>query len=369
MTDVKQTVYHNIHIELGAKMAEFAGYSMPMQYEGSKAEHMAVREAAGLFDVSHMGEIEFRGPGAQESIDYMVSNDVISLAPGHALYTPIVNHQGGIVDDCIVYKRSATDILVVVNASNAAKDFAWFKKHSPSVVPVDISDDIALLALQGPQAEAILAKASKAQNLCDIPGFGLGTVTLLDHEVMVARTGYTGEDGFEIFLPSHLGPAGWKLLMEVGRDLGLKPAGLGARDTLRLEARLWLYGNDIDDTTTPLEAGMAFAVKLDAGDFIGKEILVKQKQEKVTRRLIGFRVTGKGIPRHGHTVHTINGDGTPGDAVGHVTSGTKVPFINETVGMAYIPRTMSTAGNEILINVRDKMVSAVIVKGPFYKRS
>ncbi len=369
MTNVRQTVYYDIHTDLGAKMAEFAGYFMPMQYEGMKAEHMAVREAAGLFDVSHMGEVEFRGEGAQESIDYMVANDVIALPDGHALYTPIVNHHGGIVDDCIVYKRSSTDILVVVNASNAAKDFAWFKQYSPKVVPVDISDDVALVALQGPRAEAILARASGATDLGGIPSFGLGKVTLLGREVMIARTGYTGEDGFEIFLPPEIGPDAWRLLMEVGAADGIKPAGLGARDTLRLEAKLWLYGNDIDDDTTPLEAGMGWAVKLEAGDFIGKDVLVRQKAEKPSRRLIGFRVTGKGIPRHGHTVHGMGEDGTPGEAVGHVTSGTKVPFLNETVGMAYVPRTMSAAGREILINVRDKMVSAVIVKGPFYKRS
>jgi glycine cleavage system T protein (aminomethyltransferase) len=371
MSEVLKTVYHDIHLSSGAKMVEFAGYSMPIKYEGIKPEHMAVRTAAGLFDVSHMGEIVFKGDGAVESIDYMVTNDVSSLEVGHALYTPICNHEGGIVDDCIVYKKGEKDILVVVNASNIEKDFNWFKKNTPDVVPENISDTIALIAIQGPKSQEILARVSNNKNLGDIPGFGLGYVNILGEKILIARTGYTGEDGFEIFFPNSIAVEGWKLLMEKGADLGIKPAGLGARDTLRLEAKLWLYGNDINDKTTPIEAGMGFAVKLNKENFIGKDVLVKQKAEKPDVRLIGFKTTGKGIPRKGYKIHLpkTGEDESFGKEIGEVMSGTMVPFLKETVGMGYVSRKFSKSGREIVINVRGKSVPAVIFRGPFYKRS
>lgn len=369
MSQISTTVYLEKHKAMNAQLVDFAGFLMPMQYSGMKNEHLAVRNAAGLFDVSHMGEILFAGEGAAAALDHMVSNDVLSLPVNHALYTPIMNPQGGIVDDCIIYRRGEEDLLVVVNASNAQKDFAWFTEHSPTVVPQEISDQVALLALQGPKAAQILALATGATDLDTIPSFGLGYVHFFGEPVMIARTGYTGEDGFEIFLPPSIGPKAWDLLFEVGEAHGLVPAGLGARDTLRLEAKLWLYGNDIDDTTTPLEAGMGFAVKLDAGEFIGKEVLLRQKAAKPERRLIGFKVLGKGIPRHGYAVYLKTKEGKAGPKIGEVTSGTKVPFLKESVGMAYVPRLYSKSGRELFVEIRDKMVPVVIVRGPFYKRS
>lgn len=369
MAESKRTPYTQIHEKLGANVVDFAGFQMPMQFSGIRKEHMAVRQQAGLFDVAHMGEILFQGPGAMETINFMVTNDVAAIPNNHAVYTPICHPHGGIVDDCIVYKRTPEDIIVVVNASNKDKDYAWFSEHAKIVKPVDVSDDVALLALQGPNAEKILAQATGADHLGAIPSFGLGWVNLCGKKIMVARTGYTGEDGFEIFVGPDLAQAAWDRLFEVGSDLGLVPAGLGARDTLRLEARLWLYGNDIDDTTTPWEAGMNFTVKLEKGDFIGREALARQKEEKPKRKLVGFVVTGKGIARHGHAVHLPGPGGEPGPKIGHVTSGTRTPFVNQAIGMAYVPTEHSKPDTELLIDVDGKWASAKIVKGPFYKRS
>ncbi len=368
MSLTKNTPYSAILEKSGGKMVEFAGYRMPLQFEGIRKEHMAVREQAGVFDVAHMGEILFSGPGALETINYMVTNDVASLADNHAIYTPICHPHGGIVDDCIVYRRSETDLVVVVNASNKDKDFAWFTEHARQVKPVDISDDVALLAIQGPQAATILSKVTGA-DLSGIPGFGLGFVELAGKRIMIARTGYTGEDGFELFIHPDQAEASWDALFAAGADFGLKPAGLGARDTLRLEARLWLYGNDIDDTTTPWEAGMNFTVKLDKPEFIGKEALVRQKEEKPKRKLVGFVAEGKGIPREHHAVHLPGAsESEAGPEIGHVTSGTRTPYLNQSIGMAYVPTEHSKAGTAILVNAGGKFVPASLVKGPFYKR-
>lgn len=365
----KRTPYAAIHEKLGAHLVDFAGYLMPMQFSGIRKEHMAVRQQSGLFDVAHMGEILFQGPGALETINFMVTNDVAAIPNNHAVYTPICHPHGGIVDDCIVYKRTPEDIIVVVNASNKDKDYAWFTEHAKSVKPVDVSDDVALLALQGPHAETILAQATGATHLGTIPSFGLGWVNLCGKNVMVARTGYTGEDGFEIFVGTDQAQAAWDKLFEVGASWGLVPAGLGARDTLRLEARLWLYGNDIDDTTTPWEAGMNFTVKLDKGDFIGRDALIRQKEEKPKRKLVGFVVTGKGIARHGHEVYLPGNNGDPSVKIGHVTSGTRTPFVNQAIGMAYVPTEYSKPDTEIAVNIDGKWASAKIIKGPFYKRA
>jgi glycine cleavage system T protein (aminomethyltransferase) len=370
MTNIKKTPFYDIHVNSGGKMVDFVGFKLPVQYEGIKKEHMAVRENAGLFDVSHMGEIIFKGEGALESINYMVTNDVAAIENGHAVYTPICKPDGGIVDDCIVYKIKEDNILVVVNASNIEKDFNWFKENSPGVVPVNVSEDYALIAIQGPKAAEILAKVSENEEILNIPGFGLGNINLFGEDVLIARTGYTGEDGFELFLSPEIAEKSWEKIMETGKEQGIKPCGLGARDTLRLEAKLWLYGNDITEDTTPLEAGMAFTVKLNKDKFIGKDVLVKQKAEKPNKRLIGFKTTGKGIPREGYDVHLPGDDSSLfGEKIGKVTSGTKVPFLNEVVGMAYVPRKYSKSGREIVINKNEKPIPAVIFKGPFYKRS
>ncbi len=368
MAELRKTPLNGIHKELGAKMVEFAGFEMPLQYTSIKDEHMTVRSAAGLFDVSHMGEFLLEGPRALETIDRLVTNHVAALPDMHALYTPICLPNGGIVDDCIVYRISAERILVVVNASNIEKDYRWFVENSPIEVK-NVSDDYALLALQGRRAADILSRVSGADlSLEKVPSFGMADLTINGVSVMAARTGYTGEDGFEIFIPPQNAPDIWNTLMEAGADDGLKPAGLGARDTLRLEARLWLYGNDITEETTPIEAGMSFAVKFEKEDFIGREALLKQKEEKPPRRLIGFVGVSKGIARHGDKIFLMNEDGSRGEQVGVVTSGTKTPYVGKAIGLGYVKRKYTRSGRHLIVEVRGKDVEVEIVKGPFYKK-
>ncbi|MDA3862853.1 MAG: glycine cleavage system aminomethyltransferase GcvT [Deltaproteobacteria bacterium] len=367
MSKIKKTPYFNKHKEAGAQIVDFAGFEMPMKYSGIKKEHLAVRKNVGLFDVSHMGIVQFKGKDAIKSVNYMITNDLERLENGHALYTPICNESGTIVDDCIVYRRGQEDIMIVINASNRQKDFEWFENHTPATRPENVSDKFALLALQGPSAEALLQSLVK-EDLGKVEGFGLGYIDLFGDKTMIARTGYTGEDGFEIFVPLKNAEEVWDLLLEKGKKYKISPAGLGARDTLRLEAKLWLYGNDISEKTTPLEAGMSFAVKLDKDDFIGKDVLVKQKKSKPDKRLIGFKIKSKGIARPGHKVHYVNKEGEVGKEIGEVTSGTKVPYLNEAVGMAYVPRKYSRSGRELAIKKGKKHLRCLIHKGPFYKR-
>lgn len=367
MSEAKKTPYYDFHVSQGAKIVDFVGFLMPMQYEGIKKEHMAVRQQAGLFDVAHMGEILFKGEGALDTVNALITNDLNLIPDNHALYTPICYENGGIVDDCIVYKRSASDIMIVVNASNKDKDYKWMLDNYKGVKPIDQSDDWALLALQGPDAEHIMHHAFDA-DLSSIPGFGLGWLKAFGQEIMVARTGYTGEDGFEIFVPTQFASAAYETIMNAGKPHGMVPAGLGARDTLRLEARLWLYGNDIDATTTPLEAGMNFTLKFDNHEFIGRAALLKQKEEGLKRKLVGFKATGKGIPReHFNVLDKMPADG--GKVIGQVTSGTKCPFLNESVGLAYVETAFSKPGTALVAEHDGKCVEIELVKGPFYKRT
>ena len=362
-TPLKQTPLFARHHALGAKVIDFGGWAMPVQYSGILDEHRTVRTAAGLFDVSHMGEITFEGPRAAEAVQRVTTNDVGKLADGGAQYTTICLPSGGIVDDCIVYRRDATRYLVVVNASNIEKDFGWFVENTNQICkPVDRSADYGLISIQGPRAVALTAKLASA------PVDKLTYFTWMSAEICgipcdVARTGYTGEDGFELFVGAQNTEKLWNSLLDQGASVGLKPIGLGARDTLRLEARLCLYGNDIDETTSPLEAGLAWVVK--GKGFIGEEALAKQKAAGLKRKLVGFVMKDRGIARHGYPIV----DGASGtDQIGVVTSGTTGPSVGANIGMGYVPTEREKPGTRITVDCRGKLAEAEIVKGPFYKR-
>ncbi|MCA9666688.1 MAG: glycine cleavage system aminomethyltransferase GcvT [Myxococcales bacterium] len=374
---MSKTPLHAQHVAAGARMVDFAGFSMPLQYSGITDEHNTVRQAVGLFDVSHMGEVRFRGAGAADAVHRLVTNDVAGLADGAAMYSPICKPDGGIVDDCMIYRTSADNVLVVVNAANVVKDFAWLRDNTAGDSTVTVSDESdrwALLALQGPRAEATLRALSP-------DAAGIAAFTHIEADVaggacLVARTGYTGEDGFEIYCAADHAPALWSALLEAGAEHGIKPCGLGARDTLRLEAKLMLYGNDIDESTTPLEAGLGWTVKLKAGDFIGREALQAQKKSGVERKLVGLVMRSRGIARPGYNVCALAGDGGAaagseqlGEVIGRVTSGTKSPTLGEAIALAYVPKAHSKPGARLAVDVRGKAVIAEVVKGPFYKRS
>ena len=361
---LRKTPLHALHRESGAKMVPFGGWDMPVEYAGLIAEHMAVRQAAGLFDVSHMGEFEIEGPGALAFLQRVTSNNVAKLALGQAQYSALTLPNGAPVDDVILYKRGEGRYLMVVNAGNLQKDWKWLEAQGGSGVALrDRSDEFALLALQGPRAEEILQRLTPI----DLPGvafyhFAEGTVA--DATALVARTGYTGEDGFEIFVAPDRAEALWRGLIETGRAQGLVPAGLGARDTLRLEAKMCLYGNDIDETTTLVEAGLGWIVSLDEakGDFIGRPVLEEQKRGGAPRKLVGFEMTGRGIARHGYPVIL---DGSP---AGAVASGSYVPFLQKNIGLAYLPTARAAVGDDLAVDIRGRHVPARVVPTPFYKR-
>ncbi|TPV94353.1 MAG: glycine cleavage system aminomethyltransferase GcvT [Myxococcales bacterium FL481] len=358
-TSLRQTPLSEAHVACGAKMVDFGGWNMPVSFEGILAEHNAVRTHAGAFDVSHMGEVDFRGANALEAIQKLVTNDASKLEDGRALYTTACYPDGGIVDDCIVYRRAADDYRIVVNASNISKDVAFFREHADSICDiVDRSDEFGLIAVQGRAAPSLVAGIGDDRWI-DVPGFGFAPGQIAGVDVDVARTGYTGEDGFEIFVPATKAADVWNAVLEAGA----KPIGLGARDTLRLEARLCLYGNDIDQTTTPLEAGLGWVVKLDKGEFVGSDALREQKANGITRKLVGFRLDGRGIARQHAEV--LDADG---NVVGEVTSGAPAPTVGGAVGMAYVPKAMSAPGTELQLRQRGKLLTATTVKGPFYRR-
>ncbi|RMH41793.1 MAG: glycine cleavage system aminomethyltransferase GcvT [Deltaproteobacteria bacterium] len=359
--ELKRTPLYDAHVAAGARMVPFGGWHMPVQYPtGIIKEHRAVREAVGVFDVSHMGEGALVGPRAGEAVQRLITHDARRLdADGKALYTVMCNDAGGIVDDCIVYRRAADDYLIVLNASNIAKDLAWMRERAGDLADVrDESDATALLAVQGPRAVAVVDRLSPAP-LADVPRFSFVRADVAGVPCMVARTGYTGEDGFELACAADRARALWDALIEAGAA----PCGLGARDTLRLEARLCLYGNDIDETTTPYEAGLGWVVKLDAGDFIGRDALRAQQAAGVSRKLIGFRIDERAIARHGYPV--VDAGGEP---IGQVTSGTKGISVPGSIGLAYVPVALASPGGRIAIDCRGKRVDATVVKGPFYKR-
>ena len=355
-------LYEN-HRRAGAKLVEFAGWEMPVQYSGLMEEHRAVRTAAGLFDVSHMGQVRVAGAGAEAYLQRLTPNDVAKLQPGRAHYSGLLDEAGHYLDDILVYRLAAEEFLVVVNAANADADFAWMSAQAhPDAVLRNVSDEWALLALQGPRAPAILAKLS-SDDLTAIKYYRFAEGKVAGKPAILSRTGYTGEDGFELYVAPQDAPGIWDALLDAGRADGLLPAGLGARDTLRLEAGMALYGHEIDTTTTPWEAGLDWVVKMDKGDFIGRAALERALAEGVRRRLVGFEVTGRGIARQGHAVL---GDGR---RVGAVTSGTFSPTFEKALGMAYVPVDLSEVGTAVAIDVRGKAVEAKIAPLPFYKRA
>jgi aminomethyltransferase len=361
-TTLQRTPLHAEHARLAAKLVPFAGYEMPVHYPaGITAEHHAVRNAAGLFDVSHMGEFEVRGPRALDFVQHVSTNDASKLEVGQAQYSTMVNEDGMVIDDLLVY-RFPDRYMLVVNGANREKDWAWVSRFAGEfgVDLVDRTDDIALLALQGPQAEAILARLTD-HDLPSIRYYRFAEGTVDGVPAIISRTGYTGEDGFELYVNAGHAARLWSRILEAGAPEGILPAGLGCRDSLRLEMGMALYGNDLTEGHSPLEAGLGWVVKLDKpGGFMGRDALARQKEAGVTRRLVGFRLKERGFPRHGYPV-TVGGE-----TVGEVTSGTMSPTLGVGVGMAYVRADAAKPGTEIGIVIRDKAVPAEVVKPPFH---
>lgn len=360
-TTLKRTPFHHIHERLGAKIVPFAGYEMPVQYPtGITAEHRAVRERAGLFDVSHMGEFIVRGPEAVHFVDHVTTNDVASLAVGQIQYSAILNERGMFEDDCLVY-RFADRVMIVVNASNAGKDLVHISRFLErfDCTLDDVSDRIALLALQGPEAARVLGRLTDV-DLDAITYYHFAEATVAGvPDVIVSRTGYTGEDGFELYFDGAHAEEMWNALTA---DPAVVPAGLGSRDSLRLEMGMALYGNDIDDTVTPYEAGLGWIVKLKKGDFVGREALAAQKARGIERRLVGFTSGERAFPRPGYPVYV------DGAACGAVRSGTMSPTLGTAIGTCYLPVAAATEGTEFEIEIRGKRILARVVKTPFYRR-
>jgi aminomethyltransferase len=357
--DLKRTPLYDRHRAAGARMVEFGGWDMPVQYTGIVDEHTAVRTAAGLFDISHMGEVEVRGPDALAYLQYLVTQDVAAIAPGLANYALLCQPDGGIIDDLFIY-HLPDHYLVVVNASNREKDVAWMQQHTAGfdVTVSDTSDAVTMLALQGPTAEAILSQITDLAT-AQMPFHAVAHATLFgDLPALVARTGYTGEDGFELFVPNSAAERLWDGLLA----LGAKPCGLGARDSLRFEACLALYGHEISDTVNPYEAKLGWVVKLNKGDFIGREQLVAIKAAGPTRKLVGFEMVGRGIARGGYAIKSL-----AGDALGEVTTGMPAPTLGKNLGLALIPTALASEGTEFDVIVRERPIRATIVKTPFYK--
>ncbi|HLG17998.1 MAG TPA: glycine cleavage system aminomethyltransferase GcvT [Blastocatellia bacterium] len=359
---LKRTPLYESHVSMGARMVEFAGWEMPVQYAGPAPEHMAVREAAGLFDVSHMGEIEIRGSGALQLVQQVTTNDASKLEDNQVQYSVLTNENGGVIDDLLVYRNSAEYFLLVVNASNTDKDFAWINSHrTPGTEVHNTTEAYVLLALQGPRAERILQKLTDHM-LDRIPYYWSQRVGVDGVACRVSRTGYTGEDGFEIFCAPADARHLWNRLLVTGHDEGVAACGLAARNTLRLEAGFRLWGNDMDESTTPLEAGLAWVVKLDKGGFIGREALLKQKQEGLRRKLVGFEMLDRAPARDGYPI--IAG----GREAGRVASGSPAPFLKKNIGFAYLPVEHAAVGTELLVVVRGRELPARVVQIPFYKR-
>ncbi|HVR43109.1 MAG TPA: glycine cleavage system aminomethyltransferase GcvT [Thermoanaerobaculia bacterium] len=363
-TPLKKTPLNALERELGGKMVDFGGWDLPVQFSGILEEHQAVRTRAGLFDVSHMGEVFVRGRQATELLQKLTCNDVSKLEDGRCQYNGLLYPTGGFVDDILIYRNAPDDYLIVVNAANAEKDYEWIADSAKGleVFVENRSADFAQLALQGPEAEGIL------QPLTDLDPasiryyrFARGRVDGV--EAIVSRTGYTGEDGFEIYVAPEEAPRLFRRLLEAGSEAGLLPCGLGARDTLRLEAKMALYGNDIDHTTTPLEADLGSIVKLDKGEFFGRDVLVREKAEGVARKLVGFEMVDRGIARHGYPA--VDGS----EEIGVVTSGTHSPTLGRPIGLAYLPPDRSEPGSEFTILIRGRETRARVVPTPFYKRA
>lgn len=363
MTELRKTALNGVVKELGGKMVEFAGWEMPVQFSGIMDEHNAVRTAVGLFDVSHMGEIEFKGPDALAAVQRLVCNDVAKMSIGQAMYAGLLYPNGTFVDDLLVHKIADDHYMLCVNAGNMEKDFAWVKDNTAGNVDVkNTSFETSQLALQGPKAKAVLQKITPVDlSTVKFYWFTHGAVAGVDN-LLIAATGYTGERGYEIYIPNKHAEHIFRELMKAGEEFGIQPIGLGARDTLRFEASMMLYGNDIDDTTSPLEANLSWIVKMEAGDFIGRDALQAQLDSSLTRRLVGFEMVEAGIPRHGYELYKEGGK------VGYVTSGTRAPFLKKSLGLGYVPIDLTEPETELDVMIRNRAIKARVVPTPFYKR-
>jgi len=363
MTTPRRTPLHDVHRRLGARMVEFAGFSMPVQYTSIVAEHRAVREAAGLFDVSHMGQIRLQGPGAVAAAERLLTRPVASLRRGRVRYALLCNEQGGVVDDVTVYRLAEDALMLCVNAANIEKDYRWITQHAPAEAGVrNASDTTSLLALQGPAALEVLTRVSSPR-VAELARYGFDRLEVAGCDALVSRTGYTGSDGFEIYLEAEDTERVFEALLREGRGAGLVPAGLGARDTLRLEAAMPLYGNELDETTSPLEAGLGRFVKLEAGGFIGAEAIARRRDAGPERSLVGFEIEGRGVARAGYDIaHN-------GRTVGRVTSGAPSPTLGKSIGLAYVPPELATPGTALDVVIRGRRVAARVVETPFVRAS
>ena len=359
---MKKTALNQIHKDAGAKMVDFAGFEMPVTFAGIQEEHMTVRKKVGIFDVSHMGEFRVRGSQSEAFVQKVTTNDVRLLAPGQAQYSCFPNDKGGIVDDLLVYLLAPEDYLLVVNAANIEKDWKWISNLNNCGAELEnCSDQISQLAVQGPLALAVMQQLTAVElDKLRYYTFTVDSFAGVD-DVIISATGYTGSGGFELYFPNEFASKIYMALLEAGKAAGIQPIGLGARDTLRLEMGYCLYGNDIDDTTSPIEAGLGWITRFAEGnDFIGRDVFLMQKNEGVTRRLRGFKLTGRGIPRHGYVICDDDGH-----EIGHVTSGTMSPVLKQGIGMGYVQKSYSAIGTTIFIQIRNKRVAAEIVKIPF----
>jgi aminomethyltransferase len=362
-TTPRRTPFYELHRAAGARLIDFAGYEMPVRYTGDVREHQCVRQAAGLFDISHMGEFEVSGAGAGEWLNRMVTNDVLALEVGQALYSPLCRPDAGIVDDLLVY-RLPDRYMVVVNASNIAKDFAWLEQHRDGGIQlVDRSEETALLAVQGPRAADVM-RGHVPDAALDLGYYRFMLGSAFGAEGVISRTGYTGEDGFELYFHPKHAERVWNGIMESGRAVSLEPVGLGARDTLRLEMAYMLYGNDITDTTSPLEAGLGWTVKLKkAGDFMGREVMLEQKAAGLRRKLVGLALDGRRVARHDMIIEH------DGREVGRVTSGTHSPSLGVPIAMGYVEAGCASEGTSLTVRAGDASLAARIVSRPFYTRA
>ncbi len=358
--DMKNTALTNKHISLGAKMVPFAGYNMPVSYSGLNDEHLTVRNAVGVFDVSHMGEFKIKGPKALDLLQRVTSNDVSKLTDGKVQYSCLPNDKGGIVDDLLVYRVMENEYYLVVNASNIEKDWNWISKHNTQGVEmIDVSEKTSLLAVQGPKAINTLQKLTDVDlSKMEYYTFTVGKLAGIDH-IVISNTGYTGAGGFELYVPNEKVEEVWNKVFEAGKEFGIKPVGLGARDTLRLEMGFCLYGNDIDDTTSPIEAGLGWITKF-TKDFTNRAQIEGHKTNGVAKKLVGFEMIDRGIPRHDYQIADAKGN-----VIGKVTSGTQSPSLNKAIGMGYVKTEFAKPDTEIFILIRDKAIKAKVAKIPF----
>ena len=360
---LKKTALNAIHRQLGARMVDFVGWDMPVQYAGPIPEHMAVRTSAGIFDVSHMGELEVRGPNAPATLQKLTCNDINRLAVSQCQYSALTTPRGTFIDDLLIYRMGPDHFFLCVNASNQEKDYQWIRDNALQNTEVLFrSNDFSQLAVQGPKALEILQPLTEIR-LADMKYYWFACGRFAGVEAIVSRTGYTGEDGFEVYCDPAKTEAVWSQIMESGQPLGLKPAGLAARNTLRLEAKLMLYGNDIDETTTVLEADLGWICKLQKGDFVGRDVLLKQREYGIPRLLVGFEMADRGIARDHYPVE-LNGQ-----RVGVVASGSPAPFLKKNIGLTYLPTENTSAGTEFSVIIRDKAVKAQVVPTPFYRKA